>query len=134
MAYSVEVLADEPVVIVRMEQGFKFEKELPGAHEEIARRVKQIEARHVYRVTDFSALTLTFSELQTVLYLETRGGPGSAADARIRNVFVGSGEWVQMAGDSLVQTQYGKIPTLVFSTVSEALVYVRAMLGHTPSV
>ena len=133
MAYSVEVLTGEPVVIVRMEKGFKFEQELPEVHEEIARWMKQIEARRVYRVTDFSALTLTFSELQSVLYLETRGGPGSVADARIHNVFIGTGEWVQMAGDSLVQTQYGKIPTLVFSTVNEALIYVRAMLGHTTS-
>lgn len=128
--HSIEVLADEPVIVVRIEPGFRFEQEMQAIHEEVARKTRAIAASKVYRIMDFSALTITFSELQSVLYFETRGGPGSAADPRIRNVLVGSGEMINMAADSLGQTQYGRITTPVFSTLNEALVYVRATLSH----
>jgi len=128
--YSIEMLADEPVIVVRIEPEFKFERDLWAVHEDVARKARTIAAGKVYRIMDFSALTITFSELQSVLYFETRGGPGSAADPRIRNVLVGSGEMINMAADSLGQTQYGRINTPVFSTLNEALVYVRATLSH----
>jgi len=128
--YSVEALADEPVIVVRIEPEFEFEQDLQAVHEDVARKARAIAASKVYRIMDFSALTITFSELQSVLYFETRGGPGSAADPRIRNVLVGSGEMINMAADSLGQTQYGRIATPVFATLNEALVYVRATLSH----
>jgi hypothetical protein len=58
-----------------------------------------------------------------------RGDAGSFSDQRLRNVFVGGDDMVDLAAKSLFQTQYGKIPVLVFTTLDEALLYADGMLG-----
>lgn len=127
MAFSVERVPDEPIIIMTILRRYDFEKDAPEAHTEVDRLLEEIEGR-AYLITDYSQIDLTFSQLVVALGRATRGETGSASDPRIRqNIFVGEGEMVDLAAESLLQTQYGKLPVVVFPSLEKALTYVRAL-------
>lgn len=128
MSFSVERVQDEAIIILNLKSGYNFEQDTPRAHQQVADIIAQIETTPVYRITDFSTIDMSFGDLVTALAAATQAEPGSMTDPHIKNVFVGNSEMVDLAADSLIQTQYGKIPTLVFSSLDDALTYARAML------
>jgi hypothetical protein len=128
MSYTVEKLKDEPIIIFTIEKGFKFEQNTGTVQLEIADAIEGL-PKPVFLITDFSQIDMTFSELVLALGTARSGDAGSFSDQRLRNVFVGHDDMVDLAAKSLFQTQYGKIPVLVFSTLDEALDYAHGMLG-----
>lgn len=128
MVFSVERLEGESIIIFTLLDGYNFELDTPAAHEEIAKYTAEINKKPIYRITDFSKVTMSFTDLVLGLTSGTKEEPGSLADSRLRNLFVGDDDMVEFAAESLIQTQYGKIPTLVFDSMDEAVAYARALL------
>lgn len=130
MAFRVEQTPGEPIIIFSIEDRFKFDRDTLTAYAEVSAVLDRIKDDKPFLITDLSGARLTFSDIVMKLGQDTRGHPGSATDPRIRqNLLVGTDELVDMAAQSLMQTQYGKVKTLVFSSLNEALTYARAMLG-----
>lgn len=127
MSYKVEKVRDKPIIIFTIEQGFKFEKSTEDVQQEIASIVEGL-TKPIFLITDFSRIDMTFSELVLALGNARSGVAGSFSDQRLRNVFVGHDDMVDLAAKSLFQTQYGKIPVLVFTTLDEAIAYAEGML------
>lgn len=128
MVFSVERLEGEAIIIFTLLDGYDFELDTQAAHQEIAKLTDQINQKPLYRITDFSQVTMSFTDLVLGLTSGTKAEPGSLADPRLRNLFVGNDDMVEFAAESLIQTQYGKIPTLVFTSKHEAVAYARALL------
>jgi hypothetical protein len=128
MSYVVEKVHAQGIVF-RLLPGYDFDKDSQKAQKDIAALLDQIKAKPIYLVTNFSQIEMSFSDLVLQLGNNTRGREGSISDKRVRNLFVGTDELVSLAADSLIQTQYGKLPTLVFPTEEEAIRYVEAVLS-----
>jgi len=130
MEFEVVKLEAEPIIIFRLNEGYDFELDTRKAHELIAGYADELEdsTSTIFRITDFSGITMNFTDLILGLSSGTKAEPGSFADSRLRNLFVGQDDMVEFAAESLIQTQYGKIPTLVFPSMDEALAYARALI------
>ncbi len=128
LSYEVEKLRDESIVIFTIKKGFKFDKNTEEVQLEVAAAIEGL-PKPIFLVTDFSQIDMTFSELVLALGNARSGDAGSFSDPRLRNVFVGTDDIVDLAAKSLFQTQYGKIPVLVFNSRDEAVAYARGMLG-----
>ncbi|NDJ34453.1 MAG: hypothetical protein GYB64_07265 [Chloroflexi bacterium] len=129
MSFVVEQLPDKPVVIIRITDSFDWETETPRIIEEVASLMDGWTDRLIFRVTDFTQAEYKFGEVVQALGAETQGGPGSIADPRVRPIYVGGDDLIQLAAQSTNQTQYGKINVLYFATMDEAMTYIEAVLS-----
>jgi hypothetical protein len=128
MNYTVERLADEPIVIFTLGAGYDFEVDTATAKEELAAAMDEI-AGDVYLITDYSAVHLEFQDLLTELQAETQGAPGSFTDPRVRRtILVGEDEMVGLAAESLYQTQYGKVRAIQVTSQEMAIQYARTLI------
>ena len=127
MTYEIEHKANR-IIIFRMLPGYHFDNDAAKAQGEVATLLDSIKTQPIFLITDFSRIQMSFGDLVMKLGNNTHGRKGSISDPRVKNIFVGTDELVNLAAESLYQTQYGKLPTLVFTTMSEALTYAEAML------
>ncbi|NDJ54012.1 MAG: hypothetical protein GYB68_13145 [Chloroflexi bacterium] len=129
MNYSVRRLPDEKIIVVVLMNRYDFEKNSKELYDEIDKLMGADETE-LYCITDLSTLDIDFSDVVVALGSSKRGGPGSPADPRFaQNIFIGTDDMVQFAAQSMQQTQYGKLDTLVFPSLEEALLYARARLS-----
>ena len=67
---------------------------------------------------------MSFSQVAMLMSKSSKGEVGSATDSRIwHSMFVGTDELVEMAAESMRQTQYGKRVMLGFESLDDALWY-----------
>lgn len=128
MRYSVERLDGEAILVFSLGKDFRVQRDSASAREELASALDALGAE-AYMVTDFSGAALSFTDLVIRLRDETRGLPGSLSDPRIRrNIFIGSDDMVDLAAESLRQTQYGKVDVMIFRDVPTAVEFLRAVI------
>jgi len=129
MAYSVEQLDSEPIIIVSLGEQTQSVDETTQTYQEVAALLDALSDK-AFLITDYTKSDLTFSEMALSLRTATQGEAGSPTDPRIlQNLLIGTDELVEMASQSLMQTQYGKVKTLVFANREDALTYARALLS-----
>ncbi len=128
MASQVKFFADEPIMVATIEDP-------PGPNDSAEIRqagVKFIQERggHIYRVLDFRKTKMTFDIMVNAM-AEERKAPGGVGDPNVTTAFVGSAELVAFGVKALKeQKQYGQVPVELFSTVEDALVWVRARIAE----
>lgn len=128
MASHVKFLADESIMVATIEDP-------PGPNDSAEIRqagLKFIQEKggHIYRILDFSKTKITFDIMVNAM-AEDRKAPGGVGDPNITTAFVGSAELIAFGVKALKeQKQYGQVPVELFSSVDDALVWVRAKIAE----
>jgi hypothetical protein len=129
MVYSIQKLPDEPIIIDTHGEPMEVAN-YPNFVKELVVAVTSIEGP-IYRITDLSDMSFSFPTLVLVLAEETRAGvPGTAGDPRVNLNLVAQGEIAELIQASVIQKQYGARQMMFFSTVDDALCYVREQISR----
>ena len=128
MPATVTRLPNEPIVVVKITPPADPQKEVGEVTQAIAEMFEGKEGP-IYRINDFTDANLSFPVLVTGLALETQGLPGSFSDPRVKMVFVGTSDMVELGAKSMRQEQYGGLDILLFATLDDALAHIRAELA-----
>ncbi len=116
MPVSIQQLQPHPVVLVTIDGPFNAAM-ADAAFRDVAEVTRNIDGT-VYRVTDFRAMEVTFTDMVQIVKALMGGAAGSPSDPRIQNLFVGTGPMVTMARESLANRGV-EVP--LFATVEDAL-------------
>ncbi len=128
MNFSVETSNTEPIVIFHLKSGYQFARDISTSQTVLDEAISQFNSQ-VVLITDFSSVSMDFSDMVLKLSEDTNGKPGSLSDPRIRrNVFIGNDDMVELAAQSLQQTQYGKVDVMIFRDLDTALEFSRVIL------
>lgn len=133
MPYNIELLPDEPIVIVTLSEPFDWVKDVETTTAQVADLTQHLDGP-IYRISDMKQVSLDFSEVVTALASVTKVKNGSFSDPRYRIIFISQKALVDLAefgAQSASQEQYGVAePIQVFTDLDEALHYVRAELEN----
>lgn len=92
-------------------------------------KLKRKLGRPVYRIIDIRSFNITFSDMTMAMGAE-RGREGGSSDPDVTTCFVGSGALVEVGTKALAQQdQYGKGKVKLFTSVEQAIEYVRTDVG-----
>lgn len=127
MKSIVEKLPNEPIIVVRVRPHLSASTEVAEVAAACHALIKG--DGPYYRITDFSVFNLTFSGLVEGMADETRGIPGSLSDPRLRNIFVGMQDTVELGAQSFKQTQYGGLEITLLATLDRAVEYARRQMA-----
>jgi hypothetical protein len=138
MPYKVELVPDEPIVIVTLSEPFDWEKDIRATTARVADLTRHMDGP-IYRISNMKQVSLDFSEVVTALASATRVEEGGLNDPRFRVVFISQEALIDLAefgARSASQEQYGVAePIKVFTDLDEALRHIRAELKtDRPSV
>jgi len=133
MAFTVEKLPDEPIIIITFRNPSNPTEDYGPLLDQVAKLCEGLEGP-IYRITDLRQVNFSFSDMVVSIAEEFKSGrPGSAADPRIKAVLAASGELVKLAAESVKQEQYGaQSDTPIFTSLDEAIAYARAELAKKP--
>ncbi|NDJ53576.1 MAG: hypothetical protein GYB68_10890 [Chloroflexi bacterium] len=119
MAIQIERLDNEPIVIVRVTDPVDNIEDPRQTNDGVLAALEQ-SAGTLWRITDFSEASLSFSDLVLGMGLdETMTHP------QVRNIVVGASEMVEMIGSSAAQKQYGGLSVAVVEDLETALALAR---------
>jgi hypothetical protein len=126
MPFTIEKLADEPIVLVTLSNPFDVKEDVPlFAHQ--LQAVFDSEAGPLWDVTDVRDLSIAFGDMVSGMAMITRGELGVLRHAKVcRFAIVASSNLILIAAKALGQQQYGAIPVTVCESLDEAFATVRA--------
>ena len=124
MAVKVTRVPDLPAVILENVEPFDPMQDTATNMEETV-KVKRELGRPVYRIIDIRSFNIAFSDMAVAMGAE-RNREGGAGDPEVTTCFVGSGTLVEIGSKALAQQdQYGKGNVKLFTSVEQALEFVR---------
>jgi len=124
MSYIIEVLPDEPIILMDVAD-FNVVKDLQPYFDEIL-ALLEAQTEKVALITDARHIKITFSDIVEGLAKITQGNI-LASHPNTGQIIVVSGSVLsRMAAKALSQSQYGGVSVLIFETVEEALAAARA--------
>lgn len=121
MAITIELLACEPVILVRVE-GYV---DAPAVRELDAETARLCQDEHLYRIADVQAMDTSLPDMLAIITQESQGAPGSITDPRVTTLLVGDNPWMAFIRDTFARQRSGASRVPTFASVDEALVYVR---------
>lgn len=124
MAYTIEQLPDEPIIILT-NQSAPDEAELRNHINSIAALADQIDADHTYLIVDSRNVDLPFPLVIKLLQIHQEGGRGTASDPRITPVFVGSGAMIRLMRDIFAKHNVEQRALPLVQELDEALDFIR---------
>lgn len=124
MAVKVTRVPDLPALILENVEPFDPMQDTATNMEETV-KVKRELGRGVYRIIDIRSFNIAFSDMAMAMAAE-RNREGGSADPEVTTCFVGSGTLVEFGSKALAQQdQYGKGRVKLFTSVEQALEFVR---------
>jgi len=123
MTTKIERLPNEPIVVVTWIEPVDLHKETPDKFAQIDALIGSNE--NAYVIDDLSQAKLDFSTLVSGMAAQREKAPGSPSDPRISTALVGSGFFMELISKGAKQFQYGSLDIPLFSSLDDALVYVR---------
>ncbi len=130
MPFNVERLGQESIIILTITGSFEGMAALQDYQEavaQIARIAAEIEGP-VYRITDGTAAQINFGNLVMALGEARFGDKGSVSDPRMKSIFVGKSDLMQLAAQSLSQKQYGHLNITLCDSLDNAVALAREQL------
>lgn len=127
MPMVVERLPGEPIIILTLQPPLTLPDELRASIEETAHITEQFYGIY-YRIVDVSQPGIQFNDIVMTIAESAKGRAGSITDVRARNVYVGSGEIVDLLAGSPLHKQYNSREAHRFDTMDQALAYVRSAI------
>jgi hypothetical protein len=100
----------------------------PAEHREIYQAAADIleqTGQHLYRLSNYTAVTSSFADVMAIAKEIGAGIPGSASDPRITAVIIGTHQWTTLAIEMVKRPQFGGIQVALFNTVQDGLMALR---------
>jgi hypothetical protein len=130
MAYTVERLTNEPIVVLTVRDPLGPPEMQREAQMKVAEAGADITGA-IYRITDLTELTISFGDIVRSLGEEAKSKrEGSMSDSHVRSIIVAKDEIIKMAAASLSQEQYGALNIKLFTTRDEAVAYAREQIAE----
>lgn len=126
MSVVVKRLPGESIIIATIEGEMTREKAVE-VFEQSSPILEEIEGP-VYRITDVSRTTSSFTEMISVLSESGKGKTGSSSDPRIQVILVGTSTWVRFFQNAMAAAHQGGKHIAVFDNMEDALVAARFAL------
>lgn len=123
MAFKVERLPNEPIIVVTWQMPVDTGKETPQTFVDIDALIGPDET--VYCITDLRAVNIDFGTLVTAMAAQRVKAPGSPSDPRLRSSLVGTGMLWEIASRGAKQLQYGGLDIPLYSSLEDALANAR---------
>lgn len=131
MTLNTKRLGSEPIIIVVWENPLDVRRDVPNMWKEVDNLIKAGENK-IYCVNDLKNVTVDLSTLISGMALQQGSKPGSASDPRIRTMLVGSGPVWKIASQAFKQVRHGDPNVQLFSTIEDALTYIREEVKNQP--
>jgi hypothetical protein len=131
MLFTVEKLQDEPIITVTFSPPVgTFSETAENSRAVITRVASLIMAveEPVYRINDFSQVTIHFDQLCMLTNEECQGRAGSLSDPQVRGVIVGFSRTIKVFREVL-SLHCPFIDVLTFTSLDEALKQVRCQVA-----
>jgi hypothetical protein len=127
MPYKVEKIPGEPVLVFTLWGTFELLEDQEKISQEISDLIKDIDGSY-FMIDDYSGIVnVNFGDMIAVMAEQTkRNLPGSITDPRAKHVLVGSNAMIDFAAKSFNQPQYGGFTLPMYTSLDEALAYVRS--------
>ncbi len=128
MSIEITLLADLPVICVVFHEALTLE----GVQYVFQKSTELTQGMPapIYRISDIRKAQTSFAEMLKILQAARGGRAGSPTDPRIRQLFVGSNQWINMARNVMEQPQFGGVQIPIFASMDDAIAYVRADLNR----
>ncbi len=123
MTVEISQLPNEPIVVATIYEPIDMSVD-PQTNRDRCNTIAQQTDGPLYRITDFSNFSLTFSQLVVGLVEDIK-----FSEANIVHLIVGSGEMMQMQLDAIRQEQYGAHDVQLFASVDDAIAYARDQIA-----
>lgn len=128
MTVKVTPVSDLPALILENVHPFDPLND-PVTNMEEAVKFKRKLGRPIYRIIDIRSFNLTFGDMMQAMSAE-RNQEGGSNDPDVMTCFVGSGSIVELGSKALAQQeQYGKARVKLFTSIEQALEFVRKDSG-----
>jgi hypothetical protein len=117
-------VANEPIVHAKATGLITIESLL-----EVYERTSELRVdmpKNIYRITEFTDVQTTFSDMMNIMREAVKRGGSSSTDPTVTVVFVGTIHWVKLFTDALRQGAFGGKVIPVFDNFDAALAHVRA--------
>jgi hypothetical protein len=126
MAYTVQRIPNEPIIVLKVMNPFNPAKEVPEQNAEIA-KLSQGVTPPVYLISDLSELKISFSDLVVSLAEVKRDEESAFNNKNLVTLTVGSNEMVRLSVEAAKQKQYGGVNIQIFGSVDEAIAHARSL-------
>jgi hypothetical protein len=130
MPLTYEVLADEPIIVLRYSGPFSSQDLMQG-YSIVVQEMGHLP--HTYRLIDFSQATSTFPEVIVAIKTAGAGLPGSMSAGNATTVIVGTNQWVRLAQDFMKSAQFGGLHIPIFNNHQDALATLRTVIAEHQS-
>ena len=129
MPITVELLPDEPIVIMKFE-GTVTAAEITEKLQETAEKTADI-AGTIYRINDISDLQMTVKEMIALVTTLRQPTPGAYNDPRFEVVFVNDNRTSHVYTDILQTQLFREQPIRLFGSTEQAIEYIRQRIHET---
>ncbi len=128
MPYTIDRLADQPVIIVTISDPYDQTADTGPAVKQFDAFVQQMPG-HIYRLIDISHWSMSFQDVVEVLARDSREGAKTSLNARMTTIIVGTSEMAKFSANATGQRQYGYAKqAVIFGSMEEALAHVQSEL------
>lgn len=125
MAFTVERLEDEPIVVLTVTYPIEdANKEGEDSDAAVAAAGESIDGQY-YRIAEMSGLELSWQDMVYWLNQQRESKPGSINDPRVMSLLVSDTAMTQQTAQFASQPQYGGREIKVFRTLDDALAHAR---------
>ncbi len=126
MSFNIEMLPDEPIILMTVYTDFDPEHDMPVIESQLREMLDAAETTLDF-VLNFSQVSLSLDQVISIINSVTRGEnpllhhPNMGKQARVT-----SNRMIQLAAKGLNSKAFGFLSVNVFETVDDALEYIRA--------
>ena len=122
MPITIERLSDDPTILIATCTGFLTTDDFKGMFELVAEMIEGVEGQ-IYRIADYRQAESSFVDVMKTVQESLKLNSGTAADPRIKTIYVGTSRWIGLARTAY-QHQPGGLQIPTFHSVEDALTYI----------
>ncbi len=121
MPITLECLSDDPTILVATCTGFLTIEDFKDLFAQVAEMIDGVEGQ-IYRIADYRQADSTFVDIMKTVQA-SQNLVGSAADPRIKTIYVGTSHWIGLARTAY-QHQLQGLQIPAFESVEDAMTYI----------
>jgi len=122
MTLNITKMTDESIILIEVAKPVAYPDD-PIAATKAAMEFLEEQGGTICRITDFSAIQSTFSEM-----VEGMAADKSFSNPKIRNVVIATDAIIKLGAQSWKQDQYGGVDVKIVTTKADALREARALM------
>lgn len=129
MNYKIEVIPDEPIVLVALYEHYSFAVDDPVATAEV-RVILDKSGEPMFMIMDVTQLSLSLDDLVQSANRDARGEQPIYHHPKLLGLLIVTrSDMIRLAVRGITTVAFGNVNAKAFKTVDEALTYARSQVG-----